>query len=412
MIKKRIFIKGDLILESPISIGSGSDNFSDKDIVVDADFKPFIPATSLAGCIRDYLTTNFGKGITDELFGSIKKEGSTKGFKSNIIFYHAYLKQDKYNLIFRDGIRIDRTLQTTIDKSKYDFQAIDKGTVFDFKAEVEIRDKEKELTELIDYMLNALADSHIRIGYKKNRGYGKFKLSNIKKLTLQFPDDAEKWINFDWEKSEFEEFKPDHLTQTDYKEIKATFDIPYQLIVRDFDINEEADFVNIKSDGKPIIPATSWTGIIRSTLEKISEETNLKTVKDMVDEIFGYVDNKNSKPSSVIIEDSPIEDAIEMNYTQNRIDRFTSGVIENALFTQKNIYTGRTTLSIKVKSNVWNKAKDLLMLAITEIGLGLAPIGGSKTTGKGILTLKELNYDNKTITIEDLLSYNFSIPSN
>ena len=98
-----------------------------------------------------------------------------------------------------------------------------------------------------------------------------------------------------------------------------------------------------------------------------------------------------------------------MNYTQNKIDRFTGGVINSALFTQENLYGGETklTLLIKDENGIWEKAKDLILLAILDIGLGFAPVGGAKAVGRGILSLKEVYCDGIRFDLEDLLDKKF-----
>ncbi|MDX9978334.1 MAG: RAMP superfamily CRISPR-associated protein, partial [Candidatus Cloacimonadales bacterium] len=49
MNKGKIILKAKLELISPLQIGSGSADISDRDIIVNADGRPYIPASSFIG---------------------------------------------------------------------------------------------------------------------------------------------------------------------------------------------------------------------------------------------------------------------------------------------------------------------------------------------------------------------------
>ena len=50
----RIILGGTLNLLSPLMIGSGRDDISDRDVLVDSEGIVFIPATSFLGVLKTY----------------------------------------------------------------------------------------------------------------------------------------------------------------------------------------------------------------------------------------------------------------------------------------------------------------------------------------------------------------------
>ena len=78
---RRTYYKLDMKLKSPLSLGSGANDNTDGDVLLDSRGNPFIPATSLAGVIRHSLDEETAK----KLFGSIGDDGHA----SPVIVYDA-----------------------------------------------------------------------------------------------------------------------------------------------------------------------------------------------------------------------------------------------------------------------------------------------------------------------------------
>lgn len=82
------------------------------------------------------------------------------------------------------------------------------------------------------------------------------------------------------------------------------------------------------------------------------------------------------------------------------MDRFTGGVVDSALFSEKPVYGGTVTLNVSIKKptaahhrgTMINKEKaeiGLLLLALKDIGCGIQPLGGDANIGRGILKLEK-----------------------
>jgi CRISPR/Cas system CSM-associated protein Csm3 (group 7 of RAMP superfamily) len=171
--------------------------------------------------------------------------------------------------------------------------------------------------------------------------------------------------------------------------VSAAFTIPYSILIRHYNVNPaEEDTVQLKSNGKCVIPGTSWNGALRQAIySQLHHLTGDETrTSDILKTLFGEVDSKENKAhaSRVLIEESIINKKQEISYTRNKVDRFTGGVVESALFTEKPVYGGTVTLNIILeKPNEWEKG--LLLLGLKDISNGIQPVGGAANIGRGIL---------------------------
>ena len=90
MIKKKIY-KVTFKLESPLSIGSGNNNQTDRDIIKNSMGIPYIPGSALAGIGRETTRAVFKKIDVEQLenkyFGDIAKNEKEQNRSSRIVFY-------------------------------------------------------------------------------------------------------------------------------------------------------------------------------------------------------------------------------------------------------------------------------------------------------------------------------------
>src|SRR5690554_5381774 len=97
----RFIIKGDLLLKSPLLIGTGEKGDQNKDIAVQKDEHglPYIPASSLCGALRHYFFNYLKLPDTDgkqlEYFWGSEKKGQmpNEGEKEDI-FQSSFLLHD------------------------------------------------------------------------------------------------------------------------------------------------------------------------------------------------------------------------------------------------------------------------------------------------------------------------------
>ena len=390
MITKRIYAKGTLILESPLILGSGRDDLSDNDALRDWGGQLFLPGTSLAGVIRDCIETNYSK-YADELFGK-------KGADSTICKISIYDAHPVTTIItsIRDGVALDQETKTAIDRSKYDYEIIEPKAEFEFRMETVVRVGETLVEEGVKTILFELSEGNINLGAKTTRGFGKIKLNketiNFVSLDLTKEEDIKSWINWNWTimNNKFD-FKPVCPSSKEEIVIDQEFQIPYSLMIRHYETDPSGlDMAQLAyADKTPIIPGTSWTGVLRHGAYAILEELGVANPNNLLDKLFGFVkkDTKQAARSRIIVNESLIKDSLSMNTFRNKIDRFTGGTVNSALFEEAPVYGGTVKLEIKIRqaNNEASWERALIQMVLQDMADGILPVGGETAIGRGIL---------------------------
>lgn len=430
----RLYIKGHLKAVSPLIIGSGEDEYTNIDVIRDGVGQPFIPGTSLAGSLRHYLEDNLEKVNNKEsnslvliMFGHKEKE-STQSLLMVSDVLPVGNKLQKVTV--RDGLKLDYSTKTVAKHeakgevsggAKYDYEIIEPGATFDLKMEIITRENNQTEKDKIQaataFLIKSLQDGDICIGAKTRRGFGRLRLEDIKILELDMKNlkDVEKWIAFDWDFQSNRTLENLSKNVIDIKKqhnvnISVPFSIPYSLLIRHYSTDpKEDDTTQLTANGKPVIPGTSWNGALLHGLNRILSYLGKgERFKDIKNGLFGYVDTdkKVACASRIQIEESIIEENESLSYTRNKIDRFTGGVVESALFSEKPVYGGNVILDMNIKDpKDWEIG--LLLMVLKDISNGIQPVGGAANIGRGILSgeSKEININNNPLTPEKEKTY-------
>lgn len=436
-IAERIIIKGILILDTPTCFGSG-DNDNDVDIRILRDSieeKALLMGSSIAGALRNCLREHKnGYGATDDsiLFGGQRTEDD--GEQSPLIINDA-LSKDVISLELRDGVKINSITKTAYDGAKYDLEFLESGTQFNLYFELlidEESDRERLIGELI-ISLKGLEAGKIRLGTKKNRGFGRCHVEKWQgwQFDLRNHEQRISWLTFPhWKTALSEDYpiynniadalgvsvvngdKRQHLT------ITADFTLVNSLLIRSGQASTDKapDLVHLKSrrngELKPILSGTSLTGVLRHRAERIVNtiQQNIerdfegieKLTNNFIDEIFGVdsTGNKTKEPkaSRLVVDEVEINDTTDLIQNRIAIDRFTGGALHGALFNEQPIF-GNDTSNLKVKLQL-RQPKDseigLLLLLLKDLWAGDLTIGGTSSIGRG-----RLKGDNATIQYGD-----------
>ena len=418
MIKEKIYYYIRFKLESPLSVGNGDDNLTDHDCIRNSNGDLFIPATSIAGVFSHYLN--------EEQRNLFAPKSNNEYLQSPYFISDA---SSNVNMSIRDGVKL--TENKTAEKSaKYNFEVIETGAEFDFRIELTIRDGDNadKMKEIVDFLLNGFNSGEIVLGLKSKRGYGKVSLIRVYKKS--FDNDIDSLLKFNkYNVKNYDEYilKQENLNKNfDYLEVELE-QIGGLSIRRYSSKAGEADFEHIKSSGTPVIPGTSWAGLIRSQVQRYVNliENQFNTKLDVnLDHWFGREKQKNSEAvaSNIIIEESIIENSKEITLTRNKIDRFSGGASDRALFTEKAVFNGTTKLGIKIKkgitykdnelqedstksteySKVENNSKivGLIALVLKDIDNGLIALGGQTSVGRGIFKIQSCKLNNEELNLD------------
>jgi CRISPR/Cas system CSM-associated protein Csm3 (group 7 of RAMP superfamily) len=472
----KMFLEGELVLKSPLLIGSGKKERYDIELLKTKEGNPFIPATTIAGVIQsrlELLTEEFAdrNKLDKEQIKSIKKIwgeaadiDNPDSKQSSFIFYDSMLNNNnKKNISVRDGIAIDNKIGVTSDGAKFEYEILESGTIFDFKIEVNAKDtKEKELSKrLLKTIEDYFAEKAISVGANTNNGFGKLLLKNPSFEFYDFSkeEDVESWLKN--RNKIINDAVPFTITQSSFS-ISFKANIDNSLIIGSTDPKVESDKTHLKSNGQAVLSGSSLKGAVRARAEKILNtiSTNQEEMHKLKELLFGYIqhefiiekDNnckeivKPDKINGSIYKETKIKSLKgklqvsentfkEKTYTEElqhriKIDRFTGGTIDGALFDSMPLYNiAKEEPSITFDMNIdwsdrkyelkdekgistnnyieWTQYKKsaagLLLLVLKDIWTGDLPIGGEKNVGRGRLRGVEatISWEDKEILLKE-----------
>lgn len=447
-IRQRWLIKGTLTLTTPTHLSNGDKAPGvDLPLVMDGyePERPLLTGASLTGALRNYVNEylknyeyrkdersgkewwleKVDKSPTEKLFGAARRDED--GDQSPLIVYDALGTSPTYAIELRDGVRIDPKTRTAyVDEKgsggKFDLELLAAGTTFDIGFELIItKDNEPYLDEIRQTLAQALyglQEGQIRLGGRKQRGYGECKVANwqVRQYDLTQKADLEAWLSDgrSWAKpdpkwqrgddirpllgaSVSESRLPDSFT------IDATLTIDGSLLIRaGFEAENAPDVAHLESyrDGElvPVLSGTSLAGVMRAQALRIARTVSQQeeTAENFIRELFGYMpdhkeDDSPKKASRVLVKETAVTNTKKLVQSRVAIDRFTGGALESALFAEQPVFGGQTTLSIvvrpplKTNETQWQAEKGVLLLVLKDLWTGFLAVGGASSVGRGRL---------------------------
>jgi CRISPR/Cas system CSM-associated protein Csm3 (group 7 of RAMP superfamily) len=318
----------------------------------------------------------------------------------------------------RDGVKINSITRTADDGAKYDLEFLEAGTQFKLYFELLIekesgspeetlRDRNQLIQELI-ISLQGLEAGKIRLGIKKNRGFGRCHVEKwqVWQFDLREHEQRIEWLNFPhWESGLLDDYptrdriadalgvtlaeedKRQHLT------ITAEFTLASPLLIRSGQASTDKapDVVHLKSrrngELKSILSGTSLTGVLRHRAERIIN--TIQKDANIINDIFGFVDEntKKAKASRLIVDETEINDTTDLIQNRIAIDRFTGGALHGALFNEQPVF-GNDETNLVIKLELRQPKDDeigLLLLLLKDLWTGDLTVGGTSSIGRGKL---------------------------
>ncbi|MBR6769763.1 MAG: hypothetical protein IKM28_00695 [Lachnospiraceae bacterium] len=396
---KKIYYKIEFELASPMTIGTGENQFTDKDIARNSKGVPYIPGTALAGINRSFFDDNEEKERINKYFGNVSMEQIVE---SRIVFYDAQIadEEESYMVSNRDMVALD-LYKTAIVGAKFDMETLEPGIKFVTYMEQNYLDKNDEA--IADEIVNHWLRNEVYLGAKTMRGYGAIRKVKVWKIAFGFAseDKSEKtlveWLAFDmyrksdWESAELVE-KPEeesrYMLQLELKQVGGISIRRYttQLLQNEQEAVPDYEQLTVheKEEILPVIPGTSWAGAFRHRMQQLVPDLNNKLC-------FGVVDEKEKVKSNIRFSETQISKAKAKIYSRNTINRFTGGTVDGALFTEKAYYGGETTLVISFGKAPEDKVKYALAAAIADLHHGFLAVGGLTSIGRGCFQVKKVN---------------------
>ncbi len=426
---------------TPLALGTGkgSDILTDAPVAKDVNGLPYIPATSIAGVLRHAMGYTEDKSDGNP-FGYLGDKDKDSGHGSDIIFTDAVMvgKEGKaldgiqnidwtddfyryfQELPIRQHVRINDK-GTAENNGKFDNEVVYKGTRFVFEIELMSDSDDKDsVGKHITDAINRLRDCTLRIGGGTRKGYGKLSIVDCRQASLDLskPEELDKYLK---KSSSLAEDWDGFTEKPDIKLIDNPEWTHYQLKLKPLDFfmfgsgmgDSDADNVYVSElvvcrngiDGnkRVLIPGSSVKGALahrtayhynkikgnfagKQNPEEITGSNN-----KAVSTIFGEKkSDKTFTRGRILIDDILKGQAQAKTFFHNKIDQFTGGTMDGALFQEKVIYGhgNEYTLDIYVENNAIDD-KDIESAfenSLHDICTGLLPLGGITNRGNGIFT--------------------------
>jgi CRISPR/Cas system CSM-associated protein Csm3 (group 7 of RAMP superfamily) len=429
----RIILKAQLTNLSPIGIGSGRDEHSDRDVVTtEYAFKdngeilaperfnesqnkkelPFIPATSFMGKIfRQFDTENNSE---------IKKYWGESEMNASFIdccdILLTELPSDGLKTTeIRDGIRLNSEKGTVANGAKFDYELFAPGAKFNltmiFRVENEIANYDLALKIASD--ISRIIEKGVDLGAKSTVGYGRIiGEASLFAIDFESPKQFQQWIDDDLIQNPIEKTSASLLITDDQLfEMEASFSIKNSLIIRSYSKDPQMpDSTHLKSGGKNILSGSSIKGALRGRAERILNtiQADDEKTETILAGLFGDVEkDENDKqkvkkngftvPSRIFVDEVPIVDVNEEIQTRIQIDRFTGGTVDGALIEEVPLFPVKDmehikNFRIRVKE-AQSLDKGLMLLLLKDLWTADLPIGGEKSIGRGVLEGKTAKVD-------------------
>lgn len=419
---ERIIVEGDLVLLTPTSLGNGdSDGLTDMSLLYDeVEERALLTGTSIAGALRNYLQeceNGYEKAedknsITRKLFGYHEDEYA----QSCLIIDDAF-SSEKPTTELRDGVRIEAATRTAADKAKYDFELLEAGTMFKLRFELLIcQGQERDsLVSAFASALQGFEKGEIHIGAKKRRGYGECKVDDWKYQTfdLTTKDGLLAWLKHDTDclnvtdNISISTLITQPFDKRNYFRIDATFALDGSILIRSgskISDKYQPDDVHLRSKRngvyKPILSGTSLAGVLRHRAVKICNTLKDSSGKSFVEKIFGVdmdelkernkTNNTKEQPfsSRVEVKEKPLEIDNSLVQTRVKIDRFTGGAMDTALFDAAPVFSDGNENAVSISLKLRNPKPceiGLLLLLLKDLWTSDLAVGGESSIGRGRL---------------------------
>ena len=426
--------------QTPLKVGSNSSDFlQDSPIQKDWNGLPMILGTSIAGVLRKHYRDEYKN---DDLFGfqrmDEKKENDLSEGSKVILSNALLLDKNKKvneglllekigfleifnNLPIREHTKIDHRGVTGSSKefSKFDEEVVYKGTQFKFS--IEVLDDEASFKKLLEL----LQSPSFRLGGGTTKGFGKFKVLEINKTTIETAEQLAEY-------SSSLNTKLINNRRVDLSTVEAKNHNIYTLKIKPDDFfmfgsgfgDTDADqtpvyekVVDYKSakltDKQILIPASSVKGALshrtafyynksqKIYADKLNKEEQKQYVdenNDVVNAIFGHkkeIDKDTQKElgqkGKLLISDCFKVDQHQAKvFDHVTIDRFTGGAIDGHLFQEKTIANNGDDdwyeLEILLEKGIDEVFVEAFEKALNDICSGMLALGGATTKGHGVFS--------------------------
>lgn len=420
-VKGKIILEGALVLDAPLLIGTGGNGAGqdvDDEVLKTTAGQPFIPGTSLAGALRDFMTAENALGMR-LLFGTeaAYERQHNAAWQSSIRIDD--IKLNNVEIVVRDGVSLDEITGTAIEHHKFDYEAVGSGATGKFFAEITQRGiherYEDAMKEAVDLLAHRLAAGFF-LGAHTAKGFGEVHVKDLKVYRYDFknPAHVRAWLGPEGKSEALVEPEIYERQKCFYAKddcvLEAKFALKSSLLVRDYaramkvktagrmDEETSVQAPMLRENDHWLIPGASIKGALRHRAAEILRKLDIDGA--LLDRMMGpSLARIKAKPdekwkSRLLVSEACLEDGVVTGLqTRVRIDRFTGGKIDTGLFTTAPIWQREKEGAALFLRLVLHEPKEeerawqigLLLLLLKELSLGRLALGGEKGIGRGVL---------------------------
>lgn len=397
-----------VLCKEPLHTGS-ADGGAEEVLIHPVEDEPFLQASSLSGVFRAYYKQSFGAEYEKLMFGTpddaVQKE-------SRIRFTDGRFEMKTVKMELRPRVKIN-PVSGTVDAAEA--KGTDQKSGQKFELEYVAAGAEMTFTVYVldgtdadhQRFLQCMADIHagnVQFGGQKSNGCGYFTVKEIRYSHFDLLKNADrmKWMKEDGTDS------ADAIRILPAKLPKASLPRAYdlkiygktegELLVKSIavtDCGKDApDAMNIQNGkNEYIVPGSSLKGVIRNRMDMIRKYLNLDD--NIVDAIFGKAAESGVGNKGIVYFYDAVVGSQEVNDLAEirrriHIDKFTGGVMNSALFSEKNV-SGDVVFHASVDDNeLADSACALMVLAFRDMAAGQVTIGSGYSVGKGFIHVKRI----------------------
>ena len=385
-----------------------------------------LSGSSLAGGLRSYIADRlFGYGKEEprpeprpskpvaDLFGGTR--GDDEGGQSPLIVFDGISRFPENRVTeIRDGVAIHAPTGLAEDHKKFDLEVLPPGTTFPIRFELLIAEPATEVHQVsvLVEALSGLEQGEIPIGARRSRGLGACRAKCWRAQRFDLATE-QGWL--DWLRSDYldplgsmqQTPKIAKAVETAYPKIAlhsqqdkrtriritAHLTLDTGLLVRSPGTEAaDADVTHLSSGGKPVVPGTSLAGVMRARALRIARVVRdgkgdaEKWINDLFGPRLAGTTDPNYQPheSRLRITEKPVQETNRLRPNRIRIDRFTGGVVDGALFDEEPVYGGKVEVVLELR-NPRPGETGLVLLLLKDLLTGDLPVGGTTSVGRGVL---------------------------
>ena len=383
------------------------------------------------------------KGVLkNTLFGSIQDSDSNQ---SALRFFDVIL--EKTMITQRDGVSLAHGSRVAKDTALYNYEAVDRGATGAFLMECILREGhirvvletlektieskawgERHALALLEFAVQQLVDilfSGLAVGKFTTKGFGKVQVLDCQSTwyRLKTNTSIRHWLFRETSTCEYDKVDTASIIMPKDETLvmKLSANIASSLLVRTQGDNPSMDSTMLTSQNDYVIPGSSVKGVIRHHARYILEQMGLwsawcpgdaekQGLETRFEELFGSANKEADLIKSrvsvneVYIKKDP-KHIVAKPQTRNRIDRFTGGTIDSALFTEEPIWQisdsedGTVSVEVCVK-DCKPEEVGLFVVLFRDMWMGKLTFGGEASVGRGrIFGVKgSITYKDQTYT--------------